>query len=128
MPVLLYVYGTLKRDSRGKRHPLLRDARFVTLASMLGTLYDLGPYPGVVPDSKTRRVFGELYEIPSIIAERSLDALDWYEGSDFIRRRVFVTMRDGRRRAAWAYLLRKRPPQSARHLESGRYSRRRGPP
>ena len=128
MPVLLFVYGTLKRDSRGKRHPLLRDARFVTLASMLGSLYDLGPYPGVVRDSKTRRVFGELYEIPGTIAERSLDALDWYEGRDFIRRHVVIRMRDGSRRSAWAYLLRRRPPKSARQLESGRYSRRREAP
>ena len=128
MPVLLFVYGTLKRDSRGKRHPLLRDARFVSLASMLGSLYDLGPYPGVVRDSKTRRVFGELYEIPGTIAEGSLDALDWYEGSEFVRRRVFVTMPDGRCSAAWAYLLRRRPPKSARQLESGVYSRRREVP
>jgi gamma-glutamylcyclotransferase (GGCT)/AIG2-like uncharacterized protein YtfP len=93
---------------------------------MRGSLYDLGRYPGVMRDSKSRRVYGELYEIPDDAADRALDALDQYEGSEFVRRRVFVTMGDGRRRGAWAYLLRKRPPKSARQLESGRYARKRG--
>jgi gamma-glutamylcyclotransferase (GGCT)/AIG2-like uncharacterized protein YtfP len=105
---------------------LLRDARFVNVASMSGSLYDLGRYPGVVRDPKDRgRVFGEVYEIPDDAAHRALQALDKYEGSEFVRRRAYVTMRDGKRRSAWAYVLRKRP-RSARPVDSGRYARSRG--
>ena len=126
MPVTLFVYGTLKRTPPGKRHRLLRDARFVNVASMSGSLYDLGRYPGVVRDPKDRgRVFGEVYEIPDDDAHRALQALDKYEGSEFVRRRAYVTLRDGKRRSAWAYVLRKRP-RSARPVDSGRYARSRG--
>jgi len=126
MPVTLFVYGTLKRTPPGKRHRLLRDARFVNVASMSGSLYDLGRYPGVVRDPKDRgRVFGEVYEIPDDAAHRALQALDKYEGPEFVRRRAYVTMRDGKRRSAWAYVLRKRP-RSARPVDSGRYARSRG--
>jgi gamma-glutamylcyclotransferase (GGCT)/AIG2-like uncharacterized protein YtfP len=126
MPVTLFVYGTLKRTPPGKRHRLLRDARFVNVASMSGSLYDLGRYPGVVRDPKDRgRVFGEVYEIPDEAAHRALQALDKYEGSEFVRRRAYVTMRDGKRRSAWAYVLRKRP-RTARPVDSGRYARSRG--
>lgn len=126
MPVTLFVYGTLKRSTPGKRHRLLRDARFVNVASMSGSLYDLGRYPGVVRDPKDRgRVFGEVYEIPDDDAHRALQALDKYEGSEFVRRRAYVTLRDGKRRSAWAYVLRKRPG-SARPVDSGRYARSRG--
>ena len=126
MPVTLFVYGTLKRTPPGKRHRLLKDARFVNVASMSGSLYDLGRYPGVVRDPKDRgRVFGEVYEIPDEEAHRALQALDKYEGSEFVRRRAYVTLRDGKRRSAWAYVLRKRP-RSARTVDSGRYARSRG--
>jgi gamma-glutamylcyclotransferase (GGCT)/AIG2-like uncharacterized protein YtfP len=126
MAVPLFVYGTLKRSPPGKRHPLLKDARFVDVASMSGSLYDLGRYPGVVREPKDRgRVFGELYEIPDDHAHRALRAVDKYEGSEFVRQRAYVTLRDGKRRSAWAYVLRKRP-RSARPVDSGRYARNRG--
>ena len=127
MPVTLFVYGTLKRNSPGGRHRLLRDARFVDVASMSGSLYDLGRYPGAIRAPKDRgRVFGEVYEIPDDDADRTLRALDKYEGSEFVRLRAYVRLRDGKRRSAWAYVLRKRPPRSARPLDSGRYARNRG--
>ena len=127
MPVTLFVYGTLKRNPPGRRHRLLRDAHFVNVASMSGSLYDLGRYPGVVrvPGDRSR-VFGEVYEIPEDDAHRTLRALDKHEGSEFVRRRAYVTLRDGKRRSAWAYVLRKRPPRSARPVDSGRYARNRG--
>lgn len=127
MPISLFVYGTLKRNSARKRHPLLRDARFVDLASISGRLYDLGPYPGVVRESGDRgRVFGEVYEIHDDHAHGALQALDKYEGSEFIRQRAYATLRDGKRRSAWAYVLRKPPPRSARPVDSGAYARKRG--
>jgi gamma-glutamylcyclotransferase (GGCT)/AIG2-like uncharacterized protein YtfP len=127
MALPLFVYGTLKRSAAGAPHALLRDARAIGSASMSGSMYDLGRYPGVYRRSAPgRRVFGELYELPEESAAVALRKLDRYEGSEFIRQRVFVTLRDGRRRAAWTYVLRRRPQKSARALLSGRYQPKRG--
>ncbi|HWC73031.1 MAG TPA: gamma-glutamylcyclotransferase family protein [Gemmatimonadales bacterium] len=120
----LFVYGTLRRARNGQRHPLLRGARFLQHASMIGALYDLGEYPGVSRRGRGR-VFGELYELPVDTSPSMLKALDDYEGGEFERRRVVVTLSDGRHRAAWAYVLRKRPSR-ARLLSSGRYHAKRG--
>lgn len=57
----LFVYGTLKRQGPGEPHRLLRGARFVSPATVGGTLYDLGRYPGLVRKARDgQRVFGEL--------------------------------------------------------------------
>lgn len=126
MPTALFVYGTLKRTPHGRRHELLKDASLVGVASMSGRLYDLGSYPGAVRAPKDRgRVFGEVYELPPSAANRMLRELDGYEGSEFERKRAYVTLRDGKRRAAWTYVLRERP-RTARPVDSGRYARRRG--
>ena len=125
MALPLFVYGTLKRAGPRGPHALLRQARYLNAASISGSLYDLGPYPGVYRGSaRRRRVFGELYQLPDQGENRALRALDKYEGREFVRRRVFVTLRDGRRRAAWIYLLRKLPRKTARPVASGRWPKR----
>lgn len=122
----MFVYGTLKRRAPRRQHPLLHGARFVTSASISGVLYDLGEYPGLVRPSHSRsRVAGELYELPNDASAKLLDALDEYEGAEYVRRRVYVRLSSGKRRAAWAYLLRRRP-KSAALLPKGRYALRRG--
>jgi gamma-glutamylcyclotransferase (GGCT)/AIG2-like uncharacterized protein YtfP len=123
----IFVYGTLKRDSPGRAHRRLGTAKLVARGSVRGLLYDLGTYPGLVRDgSNGHRVFGELHEIPAASAERTLRLLDAYEGRAFKRERVFVTLSNGRRRAAWVYVLRRHPLKSARRLEDGRYVSGRG--
>ncbi len=123
----LFVYGTLKRRTPGKPHRLLRGAQFVGSASVRGKLYDLGRYPGLVRNGTTDdRVYGELYELPQTVAVRSLRTLDEYEGDEFDRRRMYATLSNGRRRASWVYVLRERPPESARPVRSGRYKTKRG--
>lgn len=127
MPQLLFVYGTLKRRPTGRHHALLRAARFVSGGSVRGDLYDLGSYPGLVRAPHTdRRVVGEVYELPSEGIDRMLHELDAYEGDEYIRARVYVTLPKAGRRAAWTYLLRNRPPRSARPIASGRYVAGRG--
>lgn len=95
-------------------------------ASVSGALYDLGEYPGIVrPSRNGDRVAGELYELPADATVEMLRALDRYEGREYVRRRVFVRLANGKRRIAWAYLLRHRP-KSAVRVPSGRYTVRRG--
>jgi gamma-glutamylcyclotransferase (GGCT)/AIG2-like uncharacterized protein YtfP len=65
-------------------------------------------------------VVGEVYELPAEKATRMLRALDRYEGREFVRRRTFVTLLKGGRRAAWVYVLRA-TPKTARRIPSGRY-------
>jgi gamma-glutamylcyclotransferase (GGCT)/AIG2-like uncharacterized protein YtfP len=122
MTNLLFVYGTLKRGAPNEGRRLLRPAEFVSRASTTGELYDLGRYPGLVRRTATKeRVFGELHRLPDDSGHRILRALDVYEGNEFVRRRVYVTLPNGRKRLAWAYILRRRPPHAARHVHSGRY-------
>ena len=64
--------------------------------------------------------------IPADAAERTLRLVDAYEGREFKRERVYVALTNGRRRAAWTYVLRRQPPRSARQLQGGRYASRRG--
>ena len=126
MTLALFVYGTLKRGAQSEGRRLLRDAEFVARASTTGALYDLGRYPGLVRRTATReRVFGEVYRLPDDSGDRILRQLDAYEGNEFVRRRLYVTFPNGRKRLAWAYILRHRPPRTARHVQSGRYASRR---
>ena len=107
----------------GARSPL-RDAKLVSKASLAGTLYDLGDYPGILRNSNQRRVLGELFELDESRGPSILRHLDEYEGPEFVRQRGFVTQRDGKRRLAWFYVLRK-PPNPARIISSGRFRQRR---
>jgi gamma-glutamylcyclotransferase (GGCT)/AIG2-like uncharacterized protein YtfP len=122
----LFVYGTRKRGAAGEGRRLLRGAEFVSRASTTGTLYDLGRYPGLVRRAATtERVTGELFQLPDDKGDRILRELDIYEGSEFTRRRVYVVLPNGKKRIAWAYILRRSPPATARLIHSGRYAARR---
>ena len=97
---LIFVYGSLRAASS---HPMStyfrRNSEFISKAYILGTLYDLGEYPGVVvrPDSLSR-VYGELYRIKEKYYEEVIERLDYYEGydpdipdqSEFIRTTIHV--------------------------------------
>jgi gamma-glutamylcyclotransferase (GGCT)/AIG2-like uncharacterized protein YtfP len=95
----LFVYGTLKRG--GSRHWLLQDFPFLGRAKAKGfVLYDLGPYPAMVPGAGV--VYGEVYEV----SEEALQAIDWVEGVPFLYRRepIEVVFEDGFSLKAWAYI------------------------
>jgi gamma-glutamylcyclotransferase (GGCT)/AIG2-like uncharacterized protein YtfP len=118
----LFVYGSLRRSAPGNHHPFLRGARFVGVATIRGRLYDIGPHSVVVSARSGGLVHGELYELPADAAAEYWRTLDEYEGSGFKRIRVFANLRNGTRRVTWVYTPRKRPPKSARLIESGRYT------
>ncbi|SFP33037.1 Uncharacterized conserved protein YtfP, gamma-glutamylcyclotransferase (GGCT)/AIG2-like family [Variovorax sp. OK605] len=87
----VFVYGTLRRGGRNdiaRYRPL---PVWVGQASVAGTLYDLGAYPGVVLGG-AGRVTGEVYAVePSV--EAALDVLEEVADDDsgeYIKRRVRV--------------------------------------
>ena len=95
----LFVYGTLKRG--GSRHWIIENLPFLGRAKAKGfVLYDLGPYPAMVPGAGL--VYGEVYEV----SEEALKALDWVEGVPILYRRelIDVIFEDGFSLKAWAYI------------------------
>lgn len=94
---LLFVYGTLRRNERNVRHPLLAGAAFEGAAVARGRLLDLGAYPGFIEGDGP--VAGELWAV----REDALRRLDEYEGDEYRRIRLPVRA-DAGEREAWAYL------------------------
>lgn len=106
----LFVYGTLRHDFDGQRHPfLLKGCDYLGEAYFNGKLYDLGAFPGAVPsDNPSDRVKGEVYRLHQ--PERILAALDEYEGAlgeDPLYRGelVDITLENGKSIKAWIYIF-----------------------
>lgn len=81
--MLVFVYGTLRRGQGFMADCLERAGRHLGRAIALGaSLYDLGPYPGMVEDDRpNRRTVGEVCDISGPGAEEIMQALDRYEGT-----------------------------------------------
>jgi gamma-glutamylcyclotransferase (GGCT)/AIG2-like uncharacterized protein YtfP len=124
----LFVYGTLRRASKHPMaHYLDRHARWLGPATVPGRLYDLGPYPGVLPAADAGdQVHGDLCEMnePDAVLAR----LDEYEGCPlgqpepglFERALATVTTEAGDSLQAWLYYYR-RPVREEQRIESGIY-------
>jgi gamma-glutamylcyclotransferase (GGCT)/AIG2-like uncharacterized protein YtfP len=103
-------------------------AEFVGRGTIRANLYDLGDYPGarVLGAEPGQRVRGELYRLRA--PDRALKIFDKYEEffplrpnkSLFVREVLPVTLEDGRRKRAWAYLY-NRGIANARLIPTGRY-------
>ena len=120
MPQHLFVYGTLHPDrAPDEIVPAVRHLREVGPATLLGTKYDLGDYPGVVihlapPDI----VHGTIFELPQ--DPTVLEALDRYEdyrpadptASLFVRVALAVTQPDGSTLDCWVYLYNQPVPKT----------------
>jgi gamma-glutamylaminecyclotransferase len=112
----LFVYGTLRLGE--SNHRLLARSRLLGLYTTPAcyTMYDLGGYPGVLPEGSTA-VAGEVYRIiPALM--RDLDRLEDYP-------RLY-----GRRQIptpwglAWIYLLQHRPMRRPRLAGTWRRGKR----
>ena len=112
MPQHLFVYGTLHPDrAPAEIAHAVRPLRELGPATLCGTRYDLGEYPGVVihPD-RSDEVTGTVFAIPDDPA--ILAALDRYEdyrlhdpvASLFVRSIRSVKMADGTALECWVYL------------------------
>jgi gamma-glutamylcyclotransferase (GGCT)/AIG2-like uncharacterized protein YtfP len=127
----LFVYGTLRRDSRSEMHQFLADhADFLDEGVFAGRLYMVNQYPGAVPsDQAAENVRGEVYRLsdPSIVFPR----LDTYEecGSGFtapaeyVRQLGTVSLRSGRKVEAWIYIY-NRATEGLCRIETGDFLNR----
>ena len=127
----LFVYGTLRAAAgHGLQRELSRHARRLGEGWVAGRLYDLGAYPGLVPDPGAGDVIGDIYRLRQ--SRALLAALDRYEAcgprmpGPREYRRVPIQVRWKRRRLwVWIYAYR-RPTQGLRVLPGGDYLREAG--
>ena len=70
----VFVYGTLRRGEANDINRLQPAPRLLGLARLRGSLYDLGPYPGVILGGEGW-VQGEVYAITPEL-ERQLDVIE----------------------------------------------------
>ena len=103
----LFVYGTLRRGSPNKFADLFHaNAQFLGNARMRGRLHQLSSYTGAVLSEEAGDwVPGELFHLhdPSI-----LRTLDEYEGAEFERVQITVSLEDGQDLETWVYVLQQR--------------------
>jgi gamma-glutamylcyclotransferase (GGCT)/AIG2-like uncharacterized protein YtfP len=96
---LVFVYGTLRQGGIRAMPGLFPAAKFVGMAKITGSLYDLGAYPGLVLDESSTPVTGEVYEIDDEI----LRELDEIEASSNYRREQIEVSSDNQKLPCWVY-------------------------
>jgi gamma-glutamylcyclotransferase (GGCT)/AIG2-like uncharacterized protein YtfP len=103
----LFVYGSLRAavvdEARAAGHILSAHARRVGEASMQGRLYAVSWYPGFEPGrSRMERVTGDIWRIRDRAA--LFEALDNYEGREYVRARRIARLASGVKISAWVYI------------------------
>ncbi|MCR6477137.1 gamma-glutamylcyclotransferase [Variovorax sp. ZS18.2.2] len=89
----VFVYGTLRRLGRNDIARYRPAPVFVEEASIAGTLYDLGAYPGIALGG-VGRVKGEIYRVEPAV-EAALDLLEEVaedDSGEYIKREVRVAV------------------------------------
>jgi gamma-glutamylaminecyclotransferase len=110
----VFVYGTLQEAEHN--HTVLGDSTLVGPARTAPecTLYDLGPFPALVPGGETA-VWGELYEVDG----PTLTKLDRLEGHPQFYQRTWLKLEDGSR--AFTYVMRANQVRGRRQIRSGNW-------
>ena len=126
----LFAYGTLQPGRvPAAVAPLAAKLRPVGRGFVHGVLYDLGRYPGAVPDAGAKtRIAGIVMELPD--DENMLARLDAYEGfdpqapatSEFVRERQVVDLATGGKLECWFYRY-NREPRDAPIVKNGEWRR-----
>jgi gamma-glutamylcyclotransferase (GGCT)/AIG2-like uncharacterized protein YtfP len=122
----LFVYGTLLQRSP---HPMARflaeRGQLLGEAKIMGRLYDLGRFPGLVSGEPAEWVYGDLYDLGER-ASVTIAELDRYENDEstaaalFERQLADVVYADGTPTQAWVYWFRGEVNDKSR-IASGRY-------
>ena len=106
-PRRLFVYGSLRAGETGEMAALLHaHARHLGEGTIRACLYAVSWYSAAAPcDDPAAAVHGDVFELRAETADGVMEALDAYEGEDFVLRPVEVRMRDETSLAAEAYLF-----------------------
>ena len=96
---LVFIYGSLRRGSERAMSITFPDARFIGDARVRGSLYDFGPYPGLMLDGSNSTVTGEAYEVD----DQLLEALDDFEMSSNYHRKPVEISFAAETRTGWTY-------------------------
>ena len=122
----LFAYGTLQPGcAPASMAPVVAELRAIGEGFVHGTLYDLGGYPGAVPDpNSTSKICGTAMKLPD--DESVLRQFDTYEGfdpaspetSEYTRELRRVEMVDGTTLECWFYVYNWKPDAS-RAIASG---------
>ncbi|WP_158993278.1 gamma-glutamylcyclotransferase [Mucilaginibacter sp. L196] len=122
----LFVYGTLLNESNEFAIYLKQNCNYFGKGKLKGRLYDLGEYPGAIPDENyPGYVYGSICELKNTAG--ALRFLDYYEGFGddqdqpnlFIRELLGVETNGGLI-DCWVYLY-NLPVEDFRVIESGDY-------
>ena len=96
---LVFVYGTLRRGTARAMTIRFPNSKFIADARVIGSLYDLGAYPGLLLNESNSLVIGEVYEVDDEI----LNELDDFEASSYYRRKQVEISLGTDRRLGWTY-------------------------
>ncbi len=102
---LVFVYGTLRRG--GSNHFRMDGADFITTGRIVGRMYKISWYPGLMLDDAGDDIIGEVYSVD----QEMLGNLDSFEGisagetedSEYRRVPATVTRPDGESLTAWVW-------------------------
>lgn len=124
----LFVYGTLTKNSGHLMHRQLHaHSEFICHAWILGKLYQIHDYPGVIESTADdERVFGELYRLTH--TEFILAKLDDFEECssvfptphEYHRKQIDVYTSQSQCQKAWAYIY-NHPVNENKRILSGHY-------
>ena len=123
----LFVYGTLLSTVPSNMAKFLqRRAKLIGPATVVGTLHDLGMYPGFTTKGADT-IVGEVYDIEADRSAQTLEMLDAYEGvtgeaeDEYVRSDIECTLSNGETLTAQTYVSVKLSPDS-QPISSGDYT------
>jgi gamma-glutamylcyclotransferase (GGCT)/AIG2-like uncharacterized protein YtfP len=97
LPRFVAVYGTLRAGGSNDITRLNPPPRRVGSATLRGTLYNLGSYPGLVLSAEAGPVVAEVYEVSAAL-EAKLDAIEAEypaEPDEYAKRELVIEVQDG---------------------------------
>ena len=104
-PQLVFVYGTLRRG--GSNHFRLAGAELISCGTIIGRMYHIDWYPGLILDDSGDEIYGEIYSVEHELLT-SLDAFEGFsageiQGSEYRRVQTTVMQQNSETVIAWVW-------------------------